>query len=125
MSTSNRAMRPAFTLIDLVVVFAILAILAGLLLPAVQRTRDAAARTQSTNNLKQICLGSITFADAHKGLLPFNGTKNAKGGDETTGSWGFQILPYIEQDALFKNPDRKAAVYVYLCPGRGRPAVET
>ena len=121
----NTRKRSAFGLIELLVVLAVIAMLIALLVPAVQRVREAATRTQSINNLKQIGLGSIAFADSNKGLLPFNGTKVAKGGDKESGSWGFQILPYLDQNPLFKDPDRKVAIPTYLCPGRGRPGVET
>src|SRR3954470_20783600 len=92
--------RPGFTLIELLVVIAIIAILIALLVPAVQKVRQAAARTQSTNNLKNIGLAFHGFHDAVK-YLPFNGTMVAAGGNSTTGSWAFQILPYIDQTPMF------------------------
>src|SRR5262245_51070799 len=64
--------RRGFTLIELLVVIAIIAILIALLVPAVQKVREAAARTQSTNNLKQIGLAMQSFHDANK-RIPFNG----------------------------------------------------
>jgi hypothetical protein len=104
------------------------------LVPAVQKVREAAARTQSTNNLKQIALATHSFHDANK-HLPFNGSdlglgdwkysKAAKAGTFTSGSWGFQILPYLDQKPMFDNLDRSAEVKAYMCPGRGRPPLET
>src|SRR3954454_2866259 len=94
-----------FTLIELLVVIAIIAVLIGLLLPAVQRVREAAARMSSTNNLKQIGLGIQNCHD-QEGRCPDPGSGS---GTPTTGAtaanqpapWTFQILPYIEQKAIW------------------------
>ena len=92
--------RRAFTLIELLVVIAIIAILIALLVPAVQKVREAAARTQSINNLKQIVLSMQGFNDANK-FLPWGGNTTAVAGNNLSGSWAFQILPYIDQDPYF------------------------
>jgi prepilin-type N-terminal cleavage/methylation domain-containing protein len=107
--------RCAFTLIELLVVIAIIAILIGLLLPAVQKVREAAARAQCQNNLKQLALACHNFAN-DQGTLPRNGTPlfpNSSHGDSSgpgTGccgmgaphwSWIARVLPYIEGDNMY------------------------
>jgi len=112
-----------FTLIELLVVIAIIAILIALLVPAVQKVREAAARTQTINNLKQIGLAFHGFADANK-RLPFNGVAtNATANDNRTGSWAFQILPFIDQTPMFNAAASASGIQAYMCPGRGRPLV--
>ncbi len=88
--------RRAFTLIELLVVIAIIAILIALLVPAVQKVREAAARTQCTNNLKQLGLAMHSYHDVNK--------KFPKGywGSNPAWGWGSRLLSYIEQDNLYK-----------------------
>jgi prepilin-type N-terminal cleavage/methylation domain-containing protein/prepilin-type processing-associated H-X9-DG protein len=102
-----------FTLIELLVVIAIIAILIGLLLPAVQKVREAAARMSCANNMKQLSLATINCADANSGKLPPSiGLYPGDGRpspNQSNGGIFLHILPYVEQDNLFKsslsNPD--------------------
>ncbi len=111
--------RKAFTLIELLVVIAIIAILIALLVPAVQKVREAAARLQCTNNLKQLALGCHNYHDVYK-LLPPGWLVTAAGGAPNPGwSWQMMIAPYVEQGAIYNatNPDKTGAV--------GAPATAT
>jgi prepilin-type N-terminal cleavage/methylation domain-containing protein/prepilin-type processing-associated H-X9-DG protein len=141
--------RCGFTLIELLVVIAIIAILIGLLVPAVQKVREAASRTQCENNLKQIGLGCHNYHDVRKTLPNNGGTGNGTvGSGENDASaaivqwgWGFQILPYIEQGPLFNlfpatapasmvgnasaSRPWQVGVPVYLCPSRNRAGFST
>jgi prepilin-type N-terminal cleavage/methylation domain-containing protein/prepilin-type processing-associated H-X9-DG protein len=135
--------RRGFTLIELLVVIAIIAILIGLLLPAVQKVRDAAAMTVCRNNLKQMALGTMNYHDAAGSFPAGNvcrkGTATTGPGNVNTTSyydtWAISLLPYVEQQNIYNlwNPNmpnlasdkdaganfvlmRQSYVAVYTCP---------
>src|SRR5262245_3587904 len=115
--------RSGFTLIELLVVIAIIAILIALLVPAVQKVREAAARTQCANNLKQIVLAAHNYYDktqmfpaGNKGPTSFTGVWR----DPTVGnlpwgyvSWTAEILPYVEKTDLYNALDFNKPAYVH------------
>jgi len=103
MSSPPKHGRAAFTLIELLVVIAIIAILIGLLVPAVQKVREAAARTQALNSCKQISLATHMFHDVNK-VLPGNWERKSSSSNSAgfvEASLHFWILPYVEQTALY------------------------
>src|SRR5262249_4171432 len=125
--------------IELLVVIAIIAVLIGLLLPAVQKVRTAAARIQSVNNLKQIALAFHTYHDVNNSL-PQNGAWGYDGwlfgkgpcnwqyyypsnsnpaGVLQCATWCAKILPYIEQGNLLQNWSFTAPIKTFMDPGRG------
>ncbi len=124
-----RAQKQGFTLIELLVVIAIIAVLIGLLLPAVQKVREAASRIKCSNNLKQIGLALHNYMDTNNGLPP-NGNYTYNGsGITTTNAWSAmaRVLPYIEQENLFRAIDftqsynvqvgvSSKRVATYVCP---------
>jgi prepilin-type N-terminal cleavage/methylation domain-containing protein len=115
-----------FTLIELLVVMAIISILVGLMLPAIQSAREAANRTVCGNNLKQIGLAMLVF-EHYNGALPGSRVQ----GD--TATWAVLILPYLEQPNLFRQWDlskpyvlqndvaRQTRLAIYFCPTRRSP----
>jgi len=93
--------RTGFTLIELLVVIAIIAILIALLVPAVQKVRESASRTQCANNLKQVGLACHSFHDVYKKMPPA-ATGSLNGYDIKYSTLHVYILPYLEQDNLYK-----------------------
>ncbi|MBA4063590.1 MAG: hypothetical protein C0501_07720 [Isosphaera sp.] len=102
MSRVERPGRGGFTLIELLVVVAIIAVLVGLLLPAVQKVREASARTQSQNNLKQLALAAQGYHDRFGNFPPLLGLDFTRGGEGTgSGAVHYHLLPGIEQQEVW------------------------
>ncbi len=113
MSNSPSNARPGFTLVELLVVIAIIAVLIGLLLPAVQRVREAASLVKCENNLKQLGIAFHNYVDAN-GQFPNEGGLGGTG--QTNVSFYTLILPQVEQDNQdLANP---TAIPLFLCPSR-------
>jgi prepilin-type N-terminal cleavage/methylation domain-containing protein len=109
----TRRIRSAFTLIELLVVIAIIAILIGLLLPAVQKVREAAARTTCSNNIKQLALACHNYESTYS-VLPTSGQCESTGGDTTrytAHSTLVFLLPYIEQENIYRLFDTSTVTY--------------
>jgi prepilin-type N-terminal cleavage/methylation domain-containing protein len=119
----RRARKSGFTLIELLVVIAIISILVGMLLPAVQRAREAASRISCANNLKQIGLAIHNYESIYATVPP---NRIAEG----YATWLVLILPFIEQDNLYQQWNLNATYYqqndiarmtnvkTYFCPSR-------
>ena len=140
---SIRSSSRGFTLVELLVVIAIIGILVGLLLPAVQAAREAARRMQCSNNVKNLSLAIHNYADAHKrfpighqfrGHFDGDLTNNTGG---TAYSWGYALLPFLEQSSLYNQFDSRFPVMektitrngllaatplaIYSCPSDTKP----
>ena len=134
MSTASTALnRPGKAWISILIGTFIVGTLVMLIVPAVQKVREAGRRTQSINNLKNIALAARGFHDGIK-RLPFNGVSEDVAGTATTplykvratsntfesGSWAFQIMPYVDSNPYFGDPSLLRHTLI-PCPGRPRP----
>jgi len=140
MDSQRRFRQQAFTLVELLVVIAIIGILVGLLLPAIQAAREAARRTQCKNNLKQMGLALLNHEQTYK-VFPTGGTHRwpdiqkyvtggkANGADKQGLGWAFQILPFLEEQAVHDITTtaqiQGVAIKMYNCPSRRGPTQYT
>jgi prepilin-type N-terminal cleavage/methylation domain-containing protein len=127
-ATHSSARRRGFTLLELLVVIGIIGTLVGLLLPAVQRVREATNRISCFNNLKQVGLAMHHHHAVH-GRLPASSRS-----DDKAATWAVMLLPFLEQDNLYKQWDLSRSYYQqtdvarlspvknYYCPTRRSPA---
>jgi prepilin-type processing-associated H-X9-DG protein len=146
--TRNHSHRKGYSALEILIAIGIIALLGALLLPAVQYVRESASRVQCVNNLKQLGLAILNYHATNR-TLPTNGGfpptgqsfnletnqpgesydwgfgNPARGGVDQPGSWAFSVLPFVEQDAVYKRSDQGAALKTYLCPTRGREYPQT
>src|SRR5688500_743393 len=120
-----RRCRPGFTLIELLVVIAIIAVLIGLLLPAVQKVREAAARAKCQNHLKQIALACHGYHDARGHLPTSHGPWDeplVPQAPHTGRGWILEALPYLEQSSLHRDLEPTRVGDMHLGQGLRTPA---